>query len=73
MYRNVQCVVCGIICIRELAGHAIARDTMKRIIPIGRINAILTQESCKLITLAVLNLNVIEIVRCLYIIRQDRW
>ena len=68
---GVQCVVCGIICIREITSHTIARHTMERIISICRIDTILTQESRKLVTLAVLNLNVIEIVGCLYIIRQD--
>ena len=73
MYWNVQCVVCGIVCIREITDYTIARHTMKRIISICRIDTILAQESRKLVTLAVLNLNVIEIVRCLYIIRQNRW
>ena len=62
-------MVCCIVCIGELTGHAIARHPMKRIISIGGINAILTQESRKLITLAIFYLNVIKIIRGLYIIR----
>ena len=52
MNRKVQCVVRGIICIREITGHTIARHTMERIISICRIDAILSQESRKLGTLA---------------------
>ena len=62
MHRHAKSVVDRIVCIRTRCMNTIAWDSVKREVAISSVNSAVAQVFCQLISLAVLNLNVIEII-----------
>lgn len=60
--REIQSVVGCVVSVREVASYAIARNTVERIVTVGSVNTALTEKLGELVTLAVGNLYVIEVV-----------
>ena len=62
MDRKIQGVVSCVVGIREVTSYAVARNTVERIVTVGSLNTALTEKLSELVTLAVGNLYVIEVV-----------